>query len=266
MDSFVNEKDFDLLARDPYTFAVLDRILREDCDLILADHRGLIMCHSEAPYPVWIWTPDECPEDLREKAWKLAEEYRPLSDGYRINMKHDLAAFFMKKAEQTGRKARYRMQLFAYDCPCPVAPDQAADGSLYRCTSEDLEEAADLMALFYPEIGEHVPPRERIVEKAREHIEKNEFFFWKDAEGKAVACCSYRLHRGLASLGSVFTRPEYRRKHYAQHLVYEVTRFVKELGYMPMLYTDADYQASNACYEKIGYILRGRLCTIAAAG
>ena len=109
MDSFVNEKDFDLLARDPYTFAVLDRILREDCDLILADHRGLIMCHSEAPYPVWIWTPDECPEDLREKAWKLAEEYRPLSDGYRINMKHDLAAFFMKKAEQTGRKARYRM-------------------------------------------------------------------------------------------------------------------------------------------------------------
>lgn len=29
-----------------------------------------------------------------------------------------------------------------------------------------------------------------------------------------------------------------------------------------MLYTDADYKASNACYEKIGYDLIGKLCTI----
>jgi predicted GNAT family acetyltransferase len=29
-----------------------------------------------------------------------------------------------------------------------------------------------------------------------------------------------------------------------------------------MLYTDADYKASNACYEKIGYELKGKLCTI----
>ena len=36
----------------------------------------------------------------------------------------------------------------------------------------------------------------------------------------------------------------------------------KEEGYIPMLYTDADYEASNACYEKIGYVLRGKLCTI----
>ena len=32
--------------------------------------------------------------------------------------------------------------------------------------------------------------------------------------------------------------------------------------YYEMLYTDADYAASNACYEKIGYILRGKLCTV----
>ncbi len=27
-------------------------------------------------------------------------------------------------------------------------------------------------------------------------------------------------------------------------------------------FTDADYKASNACYEKIGYVLRGKLCSI----
>ena len=264
MDSFVNEKDFELLARDPYTFAVLDRILREKCDLIRTDHRNLIMCHSDAPYPVWIWTPDGCTDDVKENAWKLAEEYRPLSGGCRINMKHELAAYFMKKAEQSGQKVRYRMQLFAYDCPVPVKPDNAVDGFLFRCTAEDLEEAADLIELFYREIGEKLPPRERCVERAQEHIEKNEFFFWKNANSNTVACCSYRINQKLASLGSVFTLPEYRRKHYAQHLVYEVTQLVTQLGYMPMLYTDADYPASNACYEKIGYVLRGRFCTIAA--
>lgn len=46
-------------------------------------------------------------------------------------------------------------------------------------------------------------------------------------------------------------------------MVYQVTRRVSEMGYMPMLYTNADYLASNACYEKIGYTLRGKLCTVA---
>ena len=52
--------------------------------------------------------------------------------------------------------------------------------------------------------------------------------------------------------------------HYAENLVYQVTRLVTEKGFTPMLYTDADYAASNACYTKVGYQCRGRLCTIAA--
>ena len=60
----------------------------------------------------------------------------------------------------------------------------------------------------------------------------------------------------------MYTRREERRKHYAENLVFQVTMIAKNAGFMPMLYTDADYVASNACYEKIGYILRGKLCTI----
>ena len=32
----------------------------------------------------------------------------------------------------------------------------------------------------------------------------------------------------------------------------------RNAGYMPMLYTDADYAASNVCYAKIGYVLKGK--------
>ena len=41
MESFVNDKDFDLLAQDQYTFAVLDRILRGRCDLVRTNHQDL---------------------------------------------------------------------------------------------------------------------------------------------------------------------------------------------------------------------------------
>ena len=66
----------------------------------------------------------------------------------------------------------------------------------------------------------------------------------------------------LASINLVYTKEEYRRKKYAANLVYEVTKIALDNGYIPMLYTNADYKASNACYEKIGYELKGKLCTI----
>ena len=157
------------------------------------------------------------------------------------------------------------MQLFAYDCPVSVRPDCPTDGELYCCTPEDLEEAVSIMSGFHEAIGEKPATEDRIREKAQMFIDDHAFFFWKNAEGQIAACCSYRCNQGLGCIGSVYTRPEYRRRHYAQHMVYEVTEKIRERGFMPMLYTDAGYAASNACYEKIGYVLRGRLCTVAMA-
>ena len=87
-------------------------------------------------------------------------------------------------------------------------------------------------------------------------------YFWVDEEGRKVASCQYAPTGNMASLNLVYTRKEYRRKHYAEHLVYQVTKIAQTSGYIPMLYTNADYVASNACYEKIGYVMRGKLCTL----
>ncbi len=266
MDTQPHETDFALLARDPYTFSVLDRILRGPCDLIRTDHQRLILCHSEAPYPVWLWTPDGCPEEAKEQAWALAEACRPLDQGYRYNMKHELAEYFIEKARQQGKILGIHMQLFAYDCPSPIPPDRETDGALHVCTQDDLPEAAALFSLFHTEIGDDAPTLTRCREKAQGYIDQGALFFWKNAAGKNAACCICRFSQGLATIGHVLTRPEERRKHYAQHLVYQVTKRAADKGYTPMLFTDADYPASNACYEKIGYRLRGRLCTLAALG
>ena len=264
LDTFADERDFALLARDRYTFSVLDRILRGPCDLVRTDHERMILCHSGPRFPVWLWTPDWLPPAGMDEAWALADRHRPLAAGWRYNVKYSLAEHFIERAARAGLEVGVSTRLCAYECPAPLPPKGAADGRLHCCGEADAEEAAEWIGRFFEAIGDASPPREERLAQARELIQGRAFFFWKDAAGKAVACCDYRPNSGLARVGGVFTLPERRRRRYAQHMVYEVTKWVSEMGYVPMLYTDADYAPSNACYRKVGYVPRGELCTIAA--
>jgi len=119
------------------------------------------------------------------------------------------------------------------------------------------------MDLFHKETGIDQKDRDSYRMDAEASINAgNVFFLWENKRGNNVACCKFAADGNMASIHLVFTRPEFRRRHYAENLVYQVTKFAISAGYVPMLYTDADYTASNACYEKIGYVLRGKLCTI----
>lgn len=265
MDHQVNERDFALLQRDRYTFAVLSRILPGPCSLTLTDHERFILCHSVAPYPVWIWTADGLSDAEKQRAWEIASAACPLAQGHTYNLKYELAEAFIAIAQEQGLDVRITTNMFAYDCPAPIEPAIPVDGHLHRCTAEDTEEAAAMIYEFHRSVGDARFDMPTCREIAAKHI-AGHYYFWKNAEGTTVACCSYQPSGDLASVGSVYTVPAFRRQHYAQNLVYQVTRIVADSGLTPMLYTDADYAASNACYEKIGYVLRGKLCTIAVQG
>ena len=264
MDHFVNGNDHALLENDRYTFFVLKKIVGGECRLLLSDHKSLILCYSCPPWPVWIWTPDNAPETTYEQAYQLLLKHRFLEDKIKLNVKYGLADYLIQRAERDGIQIRIRRNMFAYDCPCPIKPEKAADGEIVRCTEEDIEELVDFRLMFQQDTGvEHIDA-DRARQSAREEINAGTVFFWRNAAGAHTASCKYAPNGDLASLGLVFTRREYRRRHYAQNLVYAVTVLAKDAGYLPMLYTNADYPPSNACYSKIGYIPRGRLCTVAA--
>lgn len=264
MDQIVDQRDFDLLAGDRYTFSVLSRVLHYPCNAVYTDHERLILCHTTNPYPVWLWTPDDLTETDCTRAWQLAQETCPFGRGFRYNMKYELADAIIRLAKEIGLKLEIVTNMFAYDCPEAIAPAVPTEGRLYRCTMDDLEEAARLIDSFHADIAQDRSSMEHCREVAAQRIENGGFFLWKNGQDETVACCSLNAEDGLGCVGSVYTKPEHRRRHYAQHLVYQVTKLAAEQGLMPMLYTDADYAASNACYEKIGYILRGKLCTVAA--
>lgn len=228
----------------------------------MTDHERMIICFTCNPFPVWIWTPDDVSEAEKEKVYRIASESSLLNGRYRFNLKYELAEYFIDRAAKDGKTISILTNMFAYDCPNPVKPAEAADGFLYRCNSEDVDELVDFMDLFHKEIGIDQKDREGYRMDAETFIHKQNVFFWKDEQRNSVACCKYAAQGNMASVNLVFTRPEFRRKHYAENIVYQVTKLAKDEGYVPTLYTDADYIASNACYEKIGYVLRGKLCTI----
>ena len=262
MDTFVNEKDYKIIDSDRLTFFVLKRIIGGECRVLLSDHERLIICHTENPFPVWIWTPDDATIEELEKAYQLVKESCPFDEGYTFNIKYKLAEYFIKRASEEGITLKVQTNMFAYDCPDPIKPGKA-EGELHKCKEEDIDELVDFYELFHNEIGIDKESREKYRQLAEEGVKNGALYLWKNAEGRFVSSCTLRPGAdNLASVGLVYTRDEDRRHHYAENLVYEVTVIGKEKGFLPMLYTDADYIASNACYEKIGYIKRGELCTI----
>lgn len=263
MDCFTDERDHKILETDKYTFFMLSRIMGGECKLLLTDHERLIICFTCYPYPVWIWTPDDMTKDEKEKAYELVKENGLLTEGQTFNLKYDLADYFIKRASEDKSVLSVKKNMFAYDCPSPIEPNVRADGELHRCTAEDIDELIEFMDLFHRETEADQDDLKEYRRKAEETIRSNiNHFFWRNAEGRHAAVCNFRPNGDVACVGLVYTRKEYRRRHYAENLVYQVTKMAKDAGYMPMLYTDADYAASNACYGKIGYVLRGKLCTV----
>lgn len=262
MDSFVDERDFKILENDKYTFFVLRRIIGGKCELLLTDHERLIICFTNKPFPVWIWTSDDATKEEMEKAYQIAAEHTLLNGEYRFNLKYDLAKFFIERAAADGKSLSISTNMFAYDCQNLIEPSKIADGSIYRCGSEDIDELVDFLDLFHKEVGIDQKDRDGYRMDAEAFINTGNMYLWKNEQGNHVASCKFAPNGNLASINLAFTCPEYRRKHYAENLVYQVSKLAMEAGYVPMLYTDADYIASNACYEKIGYVLRGKLCTI----
>ena len=262
MDSFVDERDIKILDEDRYTFFVLRRIIGGTCRLLLTDHERLIICFTDNPFPIWIWTPNDASEAEMEKAYQIASEHSLLNGAYRFNLKYDLAKFFIDRAAADGKSLSVCMNMLAYDCRNPVKPTMIADGSIHRCGIEDLDELVDFIDLFQKEVGIDQKDRDGYRMDAEAFINAGNTFFWKNEKGNHVASCKFAPDGNMASINLVFTRPEFRRKHYARNLVYQVTKLAMDAGYVPMLYTDADYAVSNACYEKIGYVVRGKLCTI----
>lgn len=155
----------------------------------------------------------------------------------------------------------------AYGCPDPIEPAEKVDGKLHQCTGDDIEEIVEMFDLFQKESGFDHQSYEQNSADAENFVRNNNVFFWEDGNGKHVVSATYRPNEkgDMLFLGRVYSRKEARHKYYTENLVYQLTKKALEEGYLPVIYTNADYKPSNECFKKGGYELKGMLCTVGEA-
>lgn len=249
-------EDAALVDADRYTYSVMHKILCQPCEKIVTDHERLVICYSGAPYPVWVWMPDDADSGELARAWQAMREAFP--QGYRFIVKEQLAEYILREEPGMGET----MRMFAYGCPEVIAPVKAAPGEYRAAQRSDAALAAAWIGAFHVESGVDVQDEQAYRAEAEQMIGLKRLFLWEDEQGTPCAMCGVRQDGDCASITHVYTPEASRRRGYAANLVYRVTRAILAQGMTAMLYTDAGYTASNACYTQIGYVKMGGLCTI----
>lgn len=257
--------DLRLLEEDAVTFTVLRSIVNTRSEKVFTDGREAIICHSGSPWPVWIWCgPSACEATFQKVADCLRSEF-PTERGYRYNLRPELLEK-LKEIDPAFQNLRVEMRLRSFQCRRLLTIEKPCDGGLRPATEKDIPLAARWKQDFSREAERQELPLEICEKRVREQIEAHELHFWENGRREPVAMATRGDEGEIGKVALVYTRPEARRQGYALHLVHRITESILSDGKRPVLYTDADYPASNACYRKIGYQEVGSLYTVCGAG
>lgn len=255
-------EDVKLLQNDDtITFSVLASILQRNCANTYTNHKSVIICHSKSPSPVWVWCKDVTKEeDIKSIADCLKEAF-PLEGGFTYNIGYDTMNR-LKEVDSYFKNYEIKMNLLSYRLDNIKEIDNPCDGRMEPVRAEDADYLAKLWHDLCLEMEGTNHEEEFCRNRIERHLNDKTLFSWRNAEDKIVALTSRGNIEKYSKISAVYTLPEYRRKGYAINLVHTVTQLILKDSLVPILYTNADYGASNACYKKIGYEQVGSLCTV----
>lgn len=252
--------DCKLLVNDEVTFSVLVSILQNECTSIFTNHESVIICHSLNPYPVWIWCKDEKNiEDMVKIAACLKEEF-PLEKDYTYNLSYEVLER-LKAMDSYFENVEIKVNLLSYQLNKMNEIHVPCDGDICLARKEELEYLTKLWHDLCLEMEGSDHDKEHCRKRVLAHLAEGQLYTWRNENDKIVAITARTAVQGR-KISAVYTLPEYRRRGYAINLVSKVTEYILQDGAVPILYTDADYGASNECYKKIGYEVVGSLCTV----
>lgn len=250
-----------LLEEEIITYSVLSKILHGQCAHIFTDMENIIVCHSAWPWPVWIWCRDVEDENSVLEIARCIKEELPLEQGYIHNLSHGLLETLREKDEYF-QNAREKMGLLSYRLDAINAIDYPCDGYLSKVKEGEISSLIDVWHAMHMEMEGHDLSSEQCRNTMQRMVMEESLFAWR-LENETITALTGRGDQGKYSkITSVYTLPAHRRRGYAINLVHGVTKSMLSDGYIPILYTNADYVASNACYQKIGYRQVGSLVSI----
>lgn len=247
-----------LVKEEAITFSVLMKILEGPCTDIFTDHEKAIVCYSSQPWPVWVWCGDL---SMAGTVGACLKAHFPVEKGYVIIMSYELLER-LRQEDGYFRETDHKMGLLSYRLDNIREIAYPCEGRMELVGEEEIAALVPAWQAMRVEMeGRHITA-ERSMETMGRMVAEKALFAWRLEDGTIAALTGKGNQPPYSKVTSVYTLPEYRRRGYAINLVHGVTRTILADGLIPILYTDAGYEASNACYQKIGYALVGRLTSI----
>ncbi len=250
-----------LLKDDAITFSVLASIVQGTCRDIYTDHENIIICYSSPPYPIWVWCRDVTDGEAVSEITRCLKTAFPFDQGYDINMRYELLEQ-LKRREESFRQTKIKLGLLSYRLDQIQPIDYPCEGRMTLAEEEDIPSLASVWHDMVMEMEGRDIPEARCYEAVRKRVADKKLFTWRNDAGEILAKTSRIDSFPYCKVSGVYTFPQHRRKGYAINLVHAVTQTILDDGLIPILYTDANYRASNACYQKIGYHQVGELCCV----
>ena len=244
-----------LVEGEAITFSVLMKILQGPCADIFTDHEGIIVCWSGAPWPVWAWSRDLSGAKAVGECLKVHFSQADVIMTYEM-----LEA--LRQEDDYFRRVGDKMGLLSYRLDAINEIGYPCEGYMDLVREEEIPALVSAWQAMHIEMeGRQLTP-ERCLETMGRKVAEKVLYAWRLEDGSIAALTAKGDQPPYSKVTSVYTLPEHRRKGYAINLVHGVTKTILADGLIPILYTDAGYEASNACYRKIGYKLVGRLTSI----
>lgn len=249
-----------LMQDEAITYSVLINILQGECTDIFTDHEGVVICYSFPPYPVWVWCRDVENAQYVDSIARCLKTAFPLEKGYTYNLSYELLER-LKETDECFRDTVMKMRLLSYRLD-EIHDVKSCDGFMSLVREDEIPDLIGVRHDMVMEMEGFDLSAERCEASLRFMVEGRCLFAWRDDAGKIAALTGRGDQGKYSKITSVYTLPQHRRKGYAINLVHGVTETMLSDGLIPILYTNADYVASNACYRKIGYRQVGSLCNV----
>ena len=246
-------KKIHLFQHDREMFYVISLIATGDSPKMISDKESYIVARSAPGLPTWIWTKDNLSETKKKEVEKVLEDFYEKGRND-FTCKKEFYEYLKEK-----EKTDHYLEMGFLSCKEVTKPEKGK-GIFVKPNHEDKVTLAEFWRQNVKELyqGKNITQSEAL-EEVEGWLEGKKFYVLKDNHGEIVSMAGYGVVDDMAKITHVFTDKEERGKGYCQYLIYSLTKKLLEDGYLPLLYSDYHYEASNRAYKKVGYQDEGYL-------
>mgnify|MGYP000821193751 FL=1 len=203
--------------RDKTKFFFVERNRNLDGAKVETDNMSYVLCQGKTNWSVWVWTLDNL---SLNKLKELKEVLTSYLDNCEVHVTSRRQVYdYLVNTDYPYLEQDSYFEMGYLKCNKLLKPTKC-EGYLDKVRVDEVDLLSEYVYLDRLELQLDVLNKEEAYNKAVNLLNDDNFYVWRNNNGKLVAYLNYVLVGNQAKLGNVYTAKEERRKGYCANLVY----------------------------------------------